>query len=215
MAIYLNGGQNPQTVTYNGSSLTRVYFYNGSTTQVWGDGGGGGSLPSTLPQINFTISTGVTAYVRDSVLVSTEGVYYPSTKTLIVYGNYSCDISLELKWPRYELVGAAYSTPFMWWPSTGEGSISVSGMPSGCAFDRLTKTDQVNLDFLQTQENTYDIGHATIRTNADCNLSMISMGSGQARTIVDVHASQGYHALYTPSTGVITQGAAVLKIREA
>lgn len=215
MPIYLNGGPNPQAVSFNGRQLDSVYARVGSASALVWETGSAPLFPSTLQQLRVGVASGVDMYVRDSTFVRSEGLYNPTTHQMWIFGYYSCDISLDLSWPRYELVGAAYSPPIDWRPSTCNGSLSVSGLPSGYMFSQVEKSQMMNLDFLQTQEGHYDIGYATIRTNADCEIYVINpsySSASSARAGLIVHADAGNHALYTPSTGLITQGSATLVI---
>lgn len=210
MAIYLNGGANPQSVTFNGVSLNSVWASTDggiTTRQVWGQSS---TVPRTIGQMTGTKGSGLQVWIRDSTLVRAWRELWTSDQSLHLFAEYACDITLEVDYPAREFVGGAYGdlTDIQYAPSTTSGTTSITGLPSGYTFNSLTPSYVKNLDFYKTvshQDMTIDT-----TLHIDCNLSL---STGYMFILGDTGLPGNYY-LFTATSGFIYQNSAVLRIEK-
>lgn len=208
MPIYLNGGSNPQAVFFNGTALTSVWAnVGGSSAEVWNVNS---FVPSTIGTMTGSKGSGLQLWIRDSTLTRAWTELWISDGSIHRYAEYSCDITLDVDYPSYELAGRiAESTSFWFTPSTTVGRLSLSGMPSGYTFISLTTTDTMNIDFYKSVDGGQAIDR---RIGVDCSFTT---NSSIFTAIGDTGiTTSDYYYLYTATSGFVYQDSAVLRIEK-
>ena len=213
MAIYLNGGSNPQRVTFNGTSLDSVWASvddGATTTQVWGVSD---TMPRNIGQVTGSKGSGLDLWIRDSTLTRAWQEIWAYDSSYHVFGEYSCDVTIEVDYTSRDFVARidSSSTDFQFVPSTTAGSsVTLSGLPSGYKFSNLAASNTMNLDFYKTVDGSSSTIDSRIGVDMHINLNptmFMTYGSTGITT-------SDYYYLYTANSGFIYQGPAVLRIEK-
>lgn len=132
MPIYLNGGSNPTSVTYNGTSLDYAYATVNGISAPYAVWERPNIAPSTLSTISITLSNGSTLHLNDMVRQGS---------ALIVDGNntyngsvYSGMMSAQMYFESGYQTSTYQVDETAGVPTSSSNITSITGVPSGFTF---------------------------------------------------------------------------------
>ena len=156
MPIYLNGGQNPEAVFYNGTSLTSVWAgNNGNYQEVWSSSPTP-AYPTTIGVQRLILSNGNGLYFRNMTYKS--GVWYVKDGVIIAVGIlYEGDVTFETSFSSGRQIGpeADPNQNYSWRPDESTLSYSFTGdLPSNFGFltaQSLSSTSSIAFNVYQNE----------------------------------------------------------------